>query len=65
MWTLFVISIVYANDKEVDLRYVRYKEFDTLWECSIAADKLEKTFNSKEISICYQTSREVRPDTLY
>ena len=57
MWTLFVISFVYATPDELELRYTRYKEFDSEWNCNIALEKLEKTFEDGEVATCYQTER--------
>lgn len=65
MWTLFVISIVFATDKELELRYTRYKEFNSQWDCNNAANKLEKTFKSGEVAMCHQTSKKLDPYGLY
>jgi hypothetical protein len=66
MWTLFVLSIVYATDTELDMRYTRYAEFENLWDCNITKEELEKEFKMNEIAICYQIGNPIPSlDTLY
>ena len=66
MWVLFVLSIVYATDTEMEMRATRYGEYESLWICNNEKDELEKEFKMNETAICHQIGNPVPGiDTLY
>ena len=66
MWTLFVISMVYATETQMEAKITRYKAYSSQWDCNNALEELEKEFKMGETAMCYQTSRpEPSPNIIY
>jgi hypothetical protein len=56
MWTLWIISFVFATDDTMEPRVTRYAEYQEAWQCEDAWRKLNYKFENGEMAFC--TSEE-------
>ena len=52
MWTLLIISMVYATDTQMDVRVTKYAEYATAMECQQAWYNVTSEFTQDEIAFC-------------
>lgn len=52
MWTLLIISFVFATDDEMDVRVTRYADYATAQECQAAWYKVTSEFTQDETAWC-------------
>lgn len=52
MWTLWVISFVFATADEMDVRVTRYAEYEHAWQCENAWRLLNYEFENGEEAFC-------------
>ena len=52
MWTLLIISMVYATDTQMDVRVTKYAEYATAMECQQAWYSVTSEFTQDEIAFC-------------
>ena len=52
MWTLWIVSIVFATADMAEYKYTRYDEFNSKLECQVAWHKITTDFTQGEAAFC-------------
>ena len=52
MWTLLIVSMVFATADEMEVKVTRYGEYSTALECQQAWYKVTSEFTQDEIAFC-------------
>lgn len=52
MWTLWIVSVVFATADMTEYKYTRYAEFETKQSCQIAWYEITSEFTQDEVAFC-------------
>ena len=55
MWTLFIVSMVFATDDTIEARVTEYGRYETKQECFVEWHKVSSEFTQDETAWCEET----------
>jgi len=55
MWTLWIISFVFATDNTIEPKITRYADYQEAWQCENGWREVSMEFTQGEIAFCKET----------